>query len=175
MNYRQLSSLTLFSCTVFLLTGCYQDQQQDHVVRFGATSVYKLMDGAREQTPDKNATQFYEQRFNFHPRFNQPLHRIVAGQGAETVYLGIVAPPVPNNLGVLIQSDSVWSLLHEKKLTEKARLALLKNRRGEYDVRYIGESSKTNNTHVINLLTKDSVTARSYYDADNLFKGNLLL
>lgn len=175
MNYRQLSSLTLFSCAVILVTGCHRDQHQDHVVRFGATSVYKLTGGAREQTPNKSTTQFYERRFNFHPRFNQPLHRIVAGQGAETVYLGIVVPPVPNDLGVLIQSDSVWSLLQENHLTGKARLALLKSKRGEYDVRYIGASSQSKNTHVINLLTEDSITARSYYDASKLFKGNLLL
>ena len=175
MNYRHLLALTLFSCAVLLVTGCQRDHYQDHVVRFGATNVYKLTGGAREQTPDKSATQFYEQRFNFHPRFNQPLHRIVAGEGAETVYLGIVVPPVPNNLGVLTQSDSVWTLVQEKTLTGKARLALLKNQRGEYDVRYVGASSKSNNTHVINLFTKDSVTARSYYDASKLFKGNLLL
>jgi hypothetical protein len=157
-----------------LLTGCQQAHTQSRTVYFGPTAVYRLPTGTREVKPDSASTAFYERRFNFHPRFNQPLHRVVAGIPAETVYLGLVMAPVPADLGVLVAPDSVWQVVERKALPHAGQLALLRGRHGEFDVRYVGRAS-SGNTHVVNLLTRDSVVARSYYEAPKLFKGNLLL
>ncbi len=157
-----------------LLSSCQPGQSQGRAVRFGPTPVYRLAKGAQEVVPDKATTQFYEQRFNFHPRFNQPLHRLVRGNGPD-VYLGLVVPPGPTDLAVLIRPDSVWQAV-ANRTEPQGQLAMFRNpRRGEYNVRYAGKAVKTGNIHVINLLTTDSTLARSYYSADKLFKGNLLL
>lgn len=158
------------------LAGCSRSQYQGRAVYFGPTAVYRLADGTQEVKPDARSTAFYEQRFNFHPQVNQPLHRIVATTGgAETVYLGLALPPLPPDLAVLAASDSVWTVVQTRPLPGKAQLALLKSRRGEFDVRYVGASAKSGSTHVVNLLTPDSAVARSYFDAEKIFKGNLLL
>ena len=139
--------------------------------------MYRLGADAKEIAPDSATTAYYGQRFNFHPRFNQPLHRLVRGSGPETVYLGLVLPPAPRNLVVLMASDSVWQQVATRTVSpDGAQLALLRNpRRSEYNVRYVGESKKSGNVHVVNMLTSDSTVARSYYTAEKLFKGNLLL
>ncbi|WP_046244614.1 hypothetical protein [Hymenobacter terrenus] len=173
MNYRFNSWVTLF-LNLGLLAGCQQARTQSRTVYFGPTAVYKLPDGTREEKPNKETTASYERRFNFHPRFNQPLHRIVAGKDAETVYLGLAMPPVPANLQALVEPDSVWQVVERRALPGEAQLALLRGHRGEFNVRYVGRAT-SGNTHVVNLLTRDSVVARSYYMAPKLFKGNLLL
>lgn len=176
MRFYQFSSLALV-LLAGLATNCQPGRSQGRAVYFGPTAVYRLGKTDQEVTPDPAATTFYEQRFNFHPRFNQPLHRLVRGTGPETVYLGLVMPPVPARLAALTAPDSVWQLVSERAEPHgNGRLALLKNvRRGEYNVRYVGKAAKSGNTHVINLLTADSAVARSYYVAKPLFKGNLLL
>ncbi|MBO2011360.1 hypothetical protein [Hymenobacter negativus] len=160
--------------TLALLAGCQQAHKQSGTVYFGPTAVYRLPKGTHEAMPDTASTAFYERRFNFHPRFNQPLHRIVAGSPTETVYLGIAMPPVPANLQVLVEPDAVWQVVGRKALPSAAQLALLRGRNSEFNVRYVGKA-KSGNVHVVNLLTRDSVVARSYYDAPKPYKGNLLL
>lgn len=159
---------------VGLLAGCQQARPQSRTVYFGPTAVYRLPQGTREAKPDTASTAFYERRFNFHPRFNQPLHRIVAGSPTETVYLGVAVPPVPANLQALVEPDAVWQVVERQALPAGAQLALLRGRSGEFDVRYVGRA-KSGNIHIVNLLTRDSVVARSYYTAPRLYKGNLLL
>ena len=160
-----------------MLGSCQQGQSPGRAVYFGPTGVYRLTGDAQEIAPDSALTAYYGRRFNFHPRFNQPLHRLVRGSGPETVFLGLVLPPAPGNLGVLTASDSVWQQVAARAVAPgAAQVALLRNpRRGEYNVRYVGKNKKSGNTHVINLLTPDSTVARSYYAAEKLFKGNLLL
>jgi hypothetical protein len=157
-----------------LLAGCQHAPPQSQTVYFGPTAVYRLPKGTHEASPDTASTAFYERRFNFHPRFNQPLHRVVVGSPTETVYLGLAVPPVPANLQALVAPDSAWGVVERKALPHAAHLALLRGHRGEFDVRYVGRAS-SGNVHVVNLLTRDSVVARSYYEAPTLFKGNLLL
>lgn len=159
---------------VGLLASCQQARPQSRTVYFGPTAVYRLPKGTHEAKPDIASTAFYEQRFNFHPRFNQPLHRIVAGNPTETVYLGVAVPPVPANLQALVEPDAVWQLAARKMLPGAAQLALLRGHNGEFDVRYVGRAT-SGNVHIVNLLTRDSVVARNYYEASKLFKGDLLL
>jgi hypothetical protein len=175
MFYRQPSWMLVAGAG--LLAACHAKPRLEHTVYYGSTAVYRLKPGAQEITPDKATTSFYSQRFNFHPRFNQPLHRVVRNSGTETVYLGLVMPPVPGDLTVLTLPDSVWQLVDARSASPHAgRLALLRNaRRGEYNVRYVNKIAATSNVHIINLLTSDSLLAKRYYAADSLFEGNLLL
>ena len=176
MFFRQIKWVALASAGL-LLSSCQPGQSQGRAVKFGPTPVYRLGKGAQEVAPDKALTDFYEQRFNFHPRFNQPLHRLVRGNGPD-VYLGLVVPPGPADLAVLTRPDSVWQVVLASRAEPRGagQLALLRDpRRGEYNVRYVGKAAKSGNTHVINLLTTDSTVARSYYSADKLFRGDLLL
>ena len=59
-------------------------------------------------------------------------------------------------------------------MSHAAKLALLRGRNSEFDVRYVGRAM-SGNIHVVNLLTRDSMVARGYYEAPKFFKGNLLL
>ena len=159
-----------------LLAGCRQSARSQKAVYLGPTAVYHLTDSTRELVPDEAATVFYQRRFNFHPQINQPLHRIVSSLSTDKVYLGLVLPPLPADLATLAQSDSAWELIGRRALPRRAVLAWLRSRRGhEWNVRYLGASAKSKNTHVIQFLTTDSATARRAYFAPKPFDGHILL
>ena len=159
-----------------LPTGCHQPPHPARAVYLGPTPVYQLTDSTRELVPDESSTAFYQCRFNFHPQVNQPLHRIVSSRSTDKVYLGLVLPPVPVSLAELTASDSVWELIERRALPHQAVLAWLRRKRlPEWNVRYLKASAKSQNTHVINLLTTDSATARRAYLADKPFGGQILL
>ena len=156
--------------------GCHQPARTARAVYLGPTPVYQLTDSTRELVPDDSGTAFYQRRFNFHPDFNQPLHRIVSSRSTDKVYLGLVLPPLPADLATLTGSDSVWELIERRELPRRAVVAWLRSRhRPEWNVRYLSASAKTHNTHVINLLTADSATAHRAYLAPKPFGGQLLL
>ena len=159
-----------------LLSGCRPPTRSQKAVYLGPAAVYQLTDSTRELVPDETATAFYQRRFNFHPRYNQPLHRIVSSRSTDKVYLGLVLPPLPPDLATLTESDSVWELVERRALPKHAVLAWLRSKRGrEWNVRYLGASAKSKNTHVIQLLTTDSLTARRGYFAPKPFDGHILL
>jgi len=164
----------IFLLAALTLLGCSRKPGADSAVYLGPTPVYKLVPGTREVAPDAPTTKLYEGMFNFHPAYNQPLHRLVVG-GNQTVYLGLVLPPLPAKLDELMVTDSAWTLVQSRPVGKGALLGLLKGRTGAYDVRYLGASVKSQMTHVINVYTQDSALAQSYYHAEPLLKGNLLL
>ena len=165
----------LIALSLLLTTmACTRQPPKGNAVYFGPTAVYRLTPETKELAPDQTTSKQYDASFNFHPNYNQPLHRIVAG-GLQTVFLGIVVPPAPKDLAELTATDAQWTRMEVKALPKNAVMALLKDGRGAYDVRYLGLSAKSGQIHLVNLVTQDSILARSYYDADTLFKGNLLL
>ena len=158
-----------------LMAACNKPVRTVRAVYFGPAPVYQLTDSTRELVPDESATAFYQRRFNFHPLVNQPLYRLVSSPTTDKVYLGLVLPPLPATLADLVVSDSVWQLMERRTLPQGAVLAWLRRKRGhEWNVRYLGASAKTKNTHVINLLSTDSAAARRFYFAEKPFGGRLL-
>jgi hypothetical protein len=172
-----LARVALLVGSLTTLASCHKTASSARAVYLGPTAVYQLSDNAKELLPDKFSTTFYQDRFNFHPQYNQPLHRIVAvGNSTDKVYLGVVLPPLPADLSVLTESDSIWQLIERRALPNHSILARLRSKKGaEFDVRYLGASAKSQNTHVVNYLTADSATAQRIYLADKPFEGKLLL
>lgn len=139
----------------------------------GPAQVYSLAPGDKVLAPEPASTQYYERLFNHHPQYNQPLHRIVKST-TQTVYLGIVVPPLPPSPADLLASDSIWQQKAMRKVGA-AYAGFLQDGQGQYNVRYLAMSGKTKFLHVINLLTADSALARRQYEATPPLQGHVLL
>ena len=155
------------------LAACKGPGQAPDVVYMGPAQVFALQPGAKVLAPEPASTAYYEQLFNHHPQYNQPLHRIVKST-ANTVYLGVVMDPLPPSPADLLATDSVWTVVAARKVGA-AQVGLLRGKGGQYNVRYLATSSKTKFLHVINLLTTDSADARQQYEANPPLHGRVLL
>jgi hypothetical protein len=173
--FKQFHS-TLLLAGFLALAACSAQKEKDHEVSMKGVPVYRVPAGGKVVAVDAMNTfdvNHYDRLFNHHPSINQPIYRLIEAKGF-SVYIGLVLDkeiqgPVPD----LFEGDSAWQL-KELRVRDWGKIGLLKND-SLYDVRFIGHSDKTDMTHLINLKTRDSSLAASYFYSDSLFKGDYLL
>lgn len=168
-----------FAAAVLAIAGsaaCTSSEDQKGFIVMKDTPVYRVPAGAKVVTTEElNAfdVNHYDRLFNHHPRINQPLYRLIETPGY-SVFVGLVLDKnTQGGLPDLFAGDSAWQLV-ETRPAGHGKLGLLAND-SLYNVRFVGHSKKTDMTHLINLKTRDSATAASYYHSDSLFKGDYLL
>lgn len=176
MFTRSYSRLAGLLALVFLAACSSGQEDKDGLVVMKGVPVYRIPQGAtvvKSDAMNPFDVNAYDRLFNHHPSINQPVYRVVTAP-AYSVYVGLVldkeiSGPQPD----LFAGDSAWRLVETRKVPQ-GTLGLLAND-SLYDVRFVGHSPKTDITHLINLKTRDSVLAASYYHADSLYKGDCLL
>ena len=174
--FTHFRSFFILAAVTATFAACSAPPEDIHQVTMKGTPVYRVPTGGKIVTVDALNTfdiDHYDRLFNHHPSINQPLYRIVETKDF-TVYVGLVLDkeikgPVPD----LFEGDSAWHL-QQARVRDGGKIGLLKND-SLYDVRFVSHSDKTDMTHLINLKTRDSVLAASYYYSDSLFKGDYLL